>query len=47
MRGVEGNKRLVVIPFMMRMIYWQHALVPWLVQWLMTVTGYRRPQTRT
>lgn len=46
-RGVERNKRLVVIPFMMRMTYWQHAVVPWLVQWLMTVTGYRRPQTRT
>jgi len=40
--GVERNKRLVVIPFMMRMTYWQHAVVPWLVQWLMTVTGYRR-----
>ena len=44
--GVEGNKRLVVIPFMMRMTYLQHAVVPWLVQWLMTVTGYRRPQVR-
>jgi len=43
-RGVERNKRLVVIPFMMRMTYWQHAVVPWLVQWLMTVTGYRRPR---
>jgi len=46
-RGVEKNKRLVVIPFMMRMTYWQHVAFPWLVQWLMTVTGYRRPQTRT
>jgi short-subunit dehydrogenase len=43
-RGVEGNKRLVVIPFMMQMTYWQHAVVPWLVQWLMTITGYRRPR---
>lgn len=42
-RGVERNTRLVVIPFMMRMTYWQHAVVPWLVQWLMIVTGYRRP----
>jgi short-subunit dehydrogenase len=43
-KGVERNKRLVVIPFMMQLTYWQHAVVPWLVQWLMTVTGYRRPR---
>jgi len=43
-KGVERNKRLVVIPFMMRLTYWQHAVVPWLVQWLMTVTGYRPPR---
>ena len=41
-KGVERNQRLIVIPFMMRLTYWQHAVVPWLVQWLMTVTGYRR-----
>jgi uncharacterized protein len=40
--GVRGNKRLIVIPFMMKVIYVQHALFPWLVQWLMTATGYRR-----
>ena len=39
-KGVERNKRLIVIPFMMRLTYWQHAIVPWLVQWLMIVTGY-------
>jgi len=43
-KGVEHNKRLIVIPFMMRLTYWQHAVVPWLVQWLMIVTGYRRPR---
>ena len=42
--GVERNKRLVVIPFMMKLTYWQHAVFPGLVQWLMTRTGYRRPQ---
>ena len=39
--GVRGNKRLIVIPFMMKVIYVQHALLPWAVQWLMTATGYR------
>ncbi len=41
-KGVEHNKRLVVIPFMMKMTYWQHAVFPRVVQWLMTKTGYRR-----
>jgi uncharacterized protein len=43
-KGVERNKRLIVIPFRMRLTYWQHAVVPWLVQWLMIVAGYRRPR---
>jgi len=42
-RGVERNRKLVVVPLMMRMIYLQHALFPGIVQWLMTRTGYRRP----
>lgn len=41
-RGIKRNRKLIVIPFMMKMTYWQHALFPWAVQWLMTVTGYRR-----
>jgi short-subunit dehydrogenase len=41
-KGIERNQRLIVIPFMMRLTYWQHAIMPWLVQWLMIVTGYRR-----
>jgi len=43
-RGVEHNKRHIVIPFMMRMTYLQHALAPGVVQWLMTKTGYKRPE---
>jgi len=39
--GVRANRRLIVIPLMMKLIYVQHALFPWLVQWLMTTTGYR------
>ncbi|HKF93652.1 MAG TPA: SDR family oxidoreductase [Gammaproteobacteria bacterium] len=42
-KGVERNKRLIVIPFMMKLTYWQHALFPRVVQWLMTKTGYHRP----
>jgi hypothetical protein len=42
-RGIERNRKLVVVPFMMRMTYLQHALFPGIVQWLMTRTGYRRP----
>jgi len=40
--GIEGNRRLVVAPALMRVVYLQHALFPRLVQWLMTRTGYQR-----
>ena len=40
--AVRKHKKLVVIPLMMKITYWQHAVVPWAVQWLMTKTGYKR-----
>ncbi|MGQ0657367.1 MAG: SDR family NAD(P)-dependent oxidoreductase, partial [Chromatiales bacterium] len=42
--GIRRNQRLIVIPFMLKIIYLQHFFLPWVVQWLMNVTGYRRPQ---
>jgi short-subunit dehydrogenase len=39
-RGIEREQELVVVPFMMRVTYWEHALFPGVVQWLMTRTGY-------
>ncbi|MGB8274558.1 MAG: SDR family NAD(P)-dependent oxidoreductase [Alphaproteobacteria bacterium] len=45
-RAVEGNKREVVVPFMMKMNFIQHALFPRVVEWLMRATGYRRPKRR-
>jgi short-subunit dehydrogenase len=39
--GVRGNRRLIVIPGMMKLVYLLHSFFPWLVQWLMTVTGHR------
>jgi short-subunit dehydrogenase len=44
--AVERNRRHVVIPFMMKMTCWNHALFPWAVQWLMTKTGYHRTQAQ-
>jgi len=41
-RGIEREQKLVVVPFMMKLTYWQHAVFPGVVQWLMTRTGYRR-----
>lgn len=43
-RGIEREQKLVVVPFMMKLTYWQHALFPGVVQWLMTRTGYTRPR---
>lgn len=41
-RGIRREQKLVVVPFMMRMTYWQHAIFPGVVQALMTRTGYKR-----
>lgn len=41
-KGIEKNKRRIVIPFMMKTVCLQHFLFPGIVQWLMTVTGYHR-----
>ena len=40
MKGVKRGHKHIVMPFMMRMTYVQHALFPGAVQWLMTRTGY-------
>jgi len=40
--AIRADRRTVVIPFMLKVVYFQHYLFPWLVQWLMNVTGYRR-----
>jgi NADP-dependent 3-hydroxy acid dehydrogenase YdfG len=42
-RGIRRNQKLVVAPFMMQLTYWQHAVFPGVVQWLMTRTGVRHP----
>jgi short-subunit dehydrogenase len=44
--GIRANRRVVVIPFMLKIVYIQHYLFPWLVQWLMNVTGSRRAAGR-
>ena len=41
-RGIEREKKLVVVPFMMKLTYWQHAVFPSVVQSLMTRTGYKK-----
>ena len=46
-RGIERRQKLVVVPFMMKLTYWQHAVFPGVVQWLMTRTGYTRPRARS
>jgi uncharacterized protein len=40
--GIEHNRGHVVVPFMMRMTFLQHAVAPALVQWMMTASGYKR-----
>ncbi|QYZ65249.1 MAG: hypothetical protein OI74_07880 [Gammaproteobacteria bacterium (ex Lamellibrachia satsuma)] len=40
-KGVSRNKHFIVVPMMLRVVYVLHRVFPWLVQWLMTRTGYR------
>lgn len=42
--GVSSNKRFIVVPTMLKMVYLLHLFFPWLVQWLMIRTGYRSVQ---
>jgi short-subunit dehydrogenase len=46
-RGIEREQKLVVAPLMMKVTYWQHAVFPGVVQWLMTRTGYTRPRAES
>lgn len=39
--GIRKNKRFVVVPKMLKLVYLLHLFFPWLVQQLMTRTGYR------
>ncbi len=39
--GIKCNKKHIVLPFMMKVVYFQHFFFPGFVQWLMTVTGKR------
>ena len=46
-RGIQREQKLVVVPFMMKMTCWQHAVFPGVVQSLMTRTGYKRSAERS
>jgi uncharacterized protein len=41
-RGIAHDRREVVVPALMRATLTLHALAPWLVDWLMIRTGWRR-----
>lgn len=42
--AVDRDAREIVTPFMLRLIYMQHAVFPRLVEWMMNSTGWQRPQ---
>jgi short-subunit dehydrogenase len=42
--GITRDRRFIVVPAMLRLVYLLHLVFPWLVQWLMTRTGYRPAQ---
>jgi short-subunit dehydrogenase len=40
-RGIERNKREVVVPLMLKLFYLQHNVVPRFIEWLVAVTGWK------
>lgn len=46
-RGVQRDARELVTPLMLRLIYMQHTVLPWMVEWMMNSTGWRHRQRRT
>ena len=40
-RGIERDRREVIIPLMLRVVLTAHTLAPSLVEWLMCRTGWR------
>ncbi|MEW8276316.1 MAG: SDR family NAD(P)-dependent oxidoreductase [Candidatus Thiodiazotropha taylori] len=43
--GIRRNKRFIVIPGMLKVVYLLYSAFPWLVQWLMTRTGHQSSVT--
>jgi short-subunit dehydrogenase len=41
-QGVEGDKREVVLPFMLKMFFAANHFFPWLMEWLLAATGWQR-----
>jgi short-subunit dehydrogenase len=41
-RGIEGNRRKIVAPFMLRLVLAMQAVAPPVVEWMMWRTGVRR-----
>ncbi|MGD0965006.1 MAG: SDR family NAD(P)-dependent oxidoreductase [Candidatus Acidiferrales bacterium] len=40
--GIERNRRRMVIPLMLKLVFVVHAVAPGLVDWMMRTTGWRR-----
>jgi hypothetical protein len=42
LKMTQWPRRQVVYPFMLRLYHWNYALAPWLVRWLLRLTGRKR-----
>lgn len=41
-KGVEQDRRMMVFPALLKLVFVLHAVEPWLVDWIMRSTGWRR-----
>lgn len=44
-RAIKGNAREYVMPFMLRLFYWSHWLMPRFVGWIVAASGHRRARS--
>ncbi len=42
MKSLNSSQRMIVVPFMMRFVYWNHLICAPLVRWLVQITGWKR-----
>ena len=42
MRGIEHDRRKIVVPFMLKLVLAMRAIVPPVINWMMWRTGARR-----
>jgi short-subunit dehydrogenase len=41
-RGIRKNRKQVILPFMLKLTNWINQISPWIVEWMVLITGLKR-----